>query len=217
MKCALFTPHVCILCPTPVHNQTVPSPTPPCGQSRMMRAYGCRGPAGSWSTWPAGRPRRAWGGLRRPGRCAALRPRRPRPEAGCCCHRQDCRGGRRWLETAATHSQVWAHHSSSTGPGDRAYTLTGWWVCLVAVQVKVFMRGDAEENWKSFTLHVLLALWGASGIRCRPRRLWSVASKAIEQFLGSQCVMCLSILCVFWSQQVLNALFPLVACLCCQI
>lgn len=114
---------------TPVHNQTDPSPAPPCGQSRMMQACGCRGPAGSWSTWPAGRPGTTWGGLQRPRQCAAQCPPRPRPEGGCCCHRQDCQGGRSWPETAATRSQVWAHHSSSTGPEGRAYTLTGWLVC----------------------------------------------------------------------------------------
>ena len=115
--------------PTPVHNQTGPSPTPPCGQSRMMRACGCRGPAGSWSTWPAGRPGRAWGGLRRPRLCAAHCPPRPGPGEGCCCcHRQGCQGERSWPGTAATRSQVWAHRSSSTGPEGTAYTLSGWLV-----------------------------------------------------------------------------------------
>lgn len=121
--------------PIPVHNQTDPSPAPPCGQSRMMQACGCRGPAGSWNTWPAGRPKTAWGGLRRPTPCAVHCPPRPRPEGGCCCPRQDCRGGKSWLGTAATRSQAWARHSSSTGPEGRAYTLTGWLVCW-------------EEKWR---------------------------------------------------------------------
>ncbi len=120
--------------PTPVHNQTGLSPAPPCGQSRMMQAYGCRGPAGSWSTWPAGRPGRAWGGLRRPRQCAAHCPPLPRPEGGCCCHRQGCQGGRSWPGTAATRSRVWAHRSSSTGPEGRACTLTGWVVYWEAVR-----------------------------------------------------------------------------------
>lgn len=112
--------------PTPVHNQTVPSPAPPCGQSRMMQACGCRGPAGSWSTWPAGRPGKAWGALQRPRRCAAHCQPQPKPEGGCCCHRQGCQRARSWPVTAANRSQVWAHRSSSTGPERRAYTLTGW-------------------------------------------------------------------------------------------
>lgn len=121
--------------PTPVHNQTDPSPTPPCGQSRMMQACGCRGPAGSWNIWPAGRPGRAWGGLRRPRRCAAQYPPRSRPEGGCCCcHHQGCRVERSWPGTAATRSQLWAHRSSSTGPEGRAYTLTGWLACWEEVR-----------------------------------------------------------------------------------
>lgn len=112
--------------PTPVHIQTDPSPAPPCGQSRMMQACGCRGPAGSWSTWPAGRSGKAWGGRRRPRQYAARCPPPPGSAGGrCCCHHQDRLRAKSWLGTAATRSQSWAHRSSSTGPWGRAYTLTG--------------------------------------------------------------------------------------------
>lgn len=140
--------------PTPVHNQTDPSLAPPCGQSRMMQACGCRGPEGSWSIWPAGRPRRAWGGLQRPKRYAAPCPPRPRPEEGCCCRRHDCRWGRSWLGTAATRSQAWAHRSSSTGPEDRAYTLTGWLVCWVEVRRRKGRR-SFRKCWKFLILQTL--------------------------------------------------------------
>lgn len=139
---------------TPVHNQTGPFPAPPCGQSRMMQACGCRGPAGSWSTWPAGRSGRAWGGLQRPRRCAAHCPPRPRPEGGCCCHRHGCQGVRSWPGTAATRSQVWAHRSSSTGPEGRAYTLTGWLVYLEEVRRRKGRRSwgvvrEQRPKWRS--------------------------------------------------------------------
>lgn len=132
---------------TPAHNQTDPSPAPPCGQSRMMQACGCRGPAGSWSTWPAGRSGRAWGGLQKPRRCAAQSPPRPRPEGGCCCHRQDCRQGRSWLGTAATRSQLWAHRSSSTGLEGRACTPTGGLVDWEEV-CRLTRRWSCEAHWR---------------------------------------------------------------------
>lgn len=113
----------------PVHNRTGPSPSPPCGRSRTMKACGCRGPAGSWSTGPAGRPGRGRGGRRRPGRCAAHCPRHPVRGGRCCYPPQHCQGGRSWPGTEGTRSQVWEHRSSSTGPEGTAYTLTWGWAC----------------------------------------------------------------------------------------
>ena len=216
----LFTHH-----PTPVHNQTGPSPAPPCGQSRMMQAFGCRGPAGSWSTWPAGRSGRAWGGLRRQRRCAAHCPRQQRPEGGCCCHRQDCRGGRRWPGTAATRSHLWAHRSSSKGPVGRAYKLTGWLVywaevrrrkgrcSWVVVQKELEIGSLITMLYRSFILYSLSFWWRSCGLN---KKLFSYSQQVVktaEQSSRSRSasVAYLSKMCVFWSQHDLHTHLPLLA------
>lgn len=175
-----------------------------------MQACGCRGPAGSWSTWPAGRPGRAWGGLQRPRRYAAHCPRQPRPEVGCCCRRQGCRGARSWLVTAATRSQVWAHRSSSTGPEGRAYTLTG---CLVYWEEERIGKGrcswgavqSERSNWTAGA-----ELWGLLTRQVNRfytveagdwvKNMWHQACRTIFRSARSGLMFQL---CVFWSHLLL--------------